>query len=160
MAGIAVLFQTVPAFFSEMFAVLTVFSALPLYFMCRLDSLAGINTFIAAAILIFIISPHEGILFIFTNGILGLSLGLCKKNIKDSFLTIIISSFILTASLCILSIPLGINVFFVHMPYGSFLQAITISIFCVIYCAIYSKLASYLFHRAFRFCKRKHLKIF
>lgn len=56
-------------------------------------------------------SIHEGLLFLCTNGIVGLSLGICSFYINRKSIIWIISSVILTTVLSIVNYGIGIPVF-------------------------------------------------
>ena len=148
LTGIAVLLQIIPVFFSEAFVLLTLLSALPVYILCRIKPAAGISACLSASILIFSISFHEGIFFVFANGIVGLSLGLGKYYFcRSSSLPVITGSLALTASLCTAALVLGINVFGTRLPFNIPLQIASILAFSVVYCLLYAKLADGLYRR-------------
>lgn len=147
LAVFSVLFQIMPVLFSELFAFVTIFSALPIYIISRKNPTAGLSSFITAGLLTFLISPHEGIFFIMTNGIIGLCLGLCKYNSISAIITVLINSFIITMTLNILIIFLGINVFGVGIPFSFWLQSALIIVFSIIYSFLYMRFAEFVYGR-------------
>ena len=110
LAVISSLFQCIPALFSETFIFVTIFSAIPIYLISRIEPVYGILSYIIAFILISLISPHENIMFIFTNGIVGLSLGISQYYLKKRPLICIIAGIFLTLSICIVNFLIGINI--------------------------------------------------
>jgi hypothetical protein len=144
-AGLTVLFQTIPVFLSEIFVIATIFSVLPVYIMARLNPVYGISTFITAAFIIFAISPHEGIFFLLTNGIIGLALGICRHYTNYSLLQIAVSSLSLATALIISSMALGINAFGFEITDTIGLEALVLTVFSFIYCTLYMKFANFIY---------------
>src|SRR5689334_8530576 len=116
MICLAVLFQITPVVFSEALVIMTILSAIPIYIICRLDPKLGLLGFVGAAFLIMLFSIHESMMFLFTNGVIGLSHGLCSYFIRKSLVIIIVTSLILTTTLTILNFIIGIPVFGFNLP--------------------------------------------
>ena len=136
LAVIAALFQSVPVLFSEIFVLVTVFSAIPIYIVSRINPKAGILSYFVASIIVMLISTHEGLFFLCTNGIIGVSLGICNYYTKRKINIWFISSIILTAALSVMNYGIGIPVFATKIPGGLLIQ--------LIYC-FYSQLYIILF---------------
>ena len=62
-AVITALFQVIPVLFSEVFIFLTIFSAVPIFIVSRINPKAGFLSYIVASILIMLISTNEGLFF-------------------------------------------------------------------------------------------------
>lgn len=121
-------------------------SALPIYILARMNPRAGVIGFIAADILIFCFNSHEGLFFLFTNGIVGLSLGILSFYTQSRLLISLGSGLSLAFSLSIMNFIIGISVFIIQTP-GTFLIQISIVLlFSICYCSIYSSLANFTFH--------------
>ena len=110
LAVISAILQCIPAFLSEAFIFLTILSTIPIYIIAKKQPVLGILSYIITFILISFISPHENIMFIFTNGILGLSLGICNYFTDKKRLICSISAILLTISICIVNFIIGINI--------------------------------------------------
>lgn len=93
LAALAALFQLIPYFFSEMLVLLTIFSGLPIYIISRIKPKVGVLSYIVASAIIIFFTLHEGLFFLCTNGIIGLSLGICNYYTKRKSIIWIISSF-------------------------------------------------------------------
>ena len=146
LAVISSIFQCIPALFSEVFIFLTIFSAIPIYYMARKQPNIGILTYLIAFILITIISPHENIMFLFTNGVVGLSLGFFTYYIDEKVLVSLLSGFILSISICILNFIIGINVIGFTINFA-IIPLICIFLFSFIYCLVFNILCSSIYNR-------------
>jgi hypothetical protein len=140
-----VLFQIIPVVFSHKYVLLTLFSALPIYLITRTSGPMGLVAFVAAGILIFGISSHEGLFFLFANGPVGLVLGLgehfSKRDLTAAFLTAIT----LTITLSLLNFVIGIKVFGTSIPGSLGVQILIIFLFSFIYSVIYSYMAGFVY---------------
>lgn len=147
MSSMTVVVQLIPAIFSEIFAVFTLLSAVLIYISCCIKPKIGVMSYIVAGILISFISIHEGMLFMFTNGVVGLGLGICQYYKVKSIYSIVITSTILTVSLSLLNFIIGIPVFGVQLP-GTVLVSIEIILmFALVYSTIYCFLAKYIYYK-------------
>ncbi|WFR59293.1 hypothetical protein QA584_09460 [Anaerocolumna sp. AGMB13025] len=75
MAAVATIIQSIPAYLSESFALLTLFSSVPIYTAARTNPVSGAISYIATAILVFFSSADQALYFLFANGVVGASLG-------------------------------------------------------------------------------------
>ncbi|WP_291547783.1 hypothetical protein [Clostridium sp. HMP27] len=132
-AVMAALFQLIPTLLSEVFVFLTIFSALPIYIVSRINPKAGILSYFVAGMLILLLSIHEGLFFLCTNGIVGISLGVCSYYTKKKPIIWILSSFILTITLSIMNYGIGIPVFGGKIPGAMMIQVAIIFLFSMIY---------------------------
>lgn len=151
LAGIAVFFQTAPVFLTELFLPITVLSTFPVYFTSRINPRAGFCTFISAAFVIFLISPHEGFFFICTNGMLGLVLGICRYYTNRKLIITIITSLVLSSALCFVNFIIGIAVFGSDIPGPIWVRIILIWIFSVAYGFIFLAISNFLFKKLVKF---------
>jgi hypothetical protein len=147
MAAIAAIFQSLPLLATEAFVILTVLSALPIYMAARLNPFAGTLSFIVAAILIFLVSTHEALFFICTNGIVGLSLGICRCYKMRIPVILPLCSAILTIFLSIMNYGIGIPIFGTKIPGTIIIQIVTLFIFSLAYNFIYLVFADFIFKR-------------
>ncbi len=137
MAAIAAIFQSIPAYLSEVFALLTAFSAIPIYTAARTNPVAGVLSYFTATILILFVSTHEALFFLFTNGIVGVSLGVCCYFKLKKIITLAASSVALTIALCIMNYGIGIPVLGIRIPGIIIVQFVILLLFSLIYNFIY-----------------------
>lgn len=145
LAVIAAFFQAIPVLISEVFVILTVFSAAPIYIVSRLNPRAGVLSYFVASMIIMLISTHEGIFFLYTNGIIGVSLGVCSYYTKNKAFIWLISSFILTFTLSFMNYCIGIPVFGMKIPGVFIIQLSILFIFSAVYNIIYDYFSSFIF---------------
>ncbi|MEQ8199225.1 MAG: hypothetical protein ABRQ27_14700, partial [Clostridiaceae bacterium] len=134
---IAAVFQLIPALLSEVFVLLTIFSAVPVYIVSRISPKAGVMSYFVTGIIVMIASVHEGLFFLCTNGIVGLSLGVCSYYIKSRAAIWFLSSAALTITLCIMNYGIGIPVFGSVIQGKAAVQLMIIFLFSVIYSIFY-----------------------
>ena len=160
MATIAALFQAAPVLLSEVAVILTIFSDLPIYIAARIKPSTGVLSYLVAAFLIMLISTHESLFFLCTNGVVGLSLGICYYYIKNhqlrrcflivyskKLITMMISSIVLTISLSFMNYGIGIPVFGVTLPGPVGLQLTILFLFSLLYNFIYSSFMDFIYKR-------------
>lgn len=116
LAAMAALFQLMPVLFSEAFLFLTIFSAIPIYIISRINPKVGILSYFVAGIIVMGLSIHEGLFFLCTNGIVGLSLGICNSYTDKKFIIWILGSISLTIALGIMNYGIGIPIFGINIP--------------------------------------------
>lgn len=150
LTGLAVLFQTIPAILTETFVFMTVVSTLPVYLASRLSPKTGLCTFSAAAVLVMLVSLHEGLLFIFTNGILGLISGIASYYFKRKIITALMSSLVLTCSLGVVNYIICIPVFGFKIPGAIWMQLAGIFVFSFIYSSVYLYVSNIIFDKMFK----------
>jgi hypothetical protein len=138
-------FQLIPVIFSHQYVLLAMFSAFPIYLITRISGPMGLIAFMAAGIGIFSISPHEGLFFLFTNGPIGLVVGLGMYLGKKSLGTLLIMSIILTITLSLLNFVLGIKVFGADIPGLLGMEVIFIFLFSLLYSTLFSYTAELIY---------------
>ncbi|WP_346887501.1 hypothetical protein [Clostridium sp. UBA1056] len=144
-AVIAALFQLIPTLLSETFIFLTIFSAVPIYIVSRVNPKAGILSYFVASMIIMILSVHEGLFFLCTNGIVGISLGICSCYKKSKTITWVLSSLMLTITLSIMNYGIGIPVFGSKIPGSLAIQIAIIFAVSTIYNIFYYYFSSFIF---------------
>lgn len=138
--------QLIPASFGEIFVIVTIFSAIPIYILSRLNLKVGLLGYIIAGILIFFFNAHESLFFLFTNGVVGFSLGAFNYMLKSRFLISLSSGIVLTLSLTLVNFIIGIPVLGVNLPGNLLIQVSIIMFFSLIYCSIYLFLANFIYN--------------
>lgn len=138
--------QLIPASFGEIFVIVTIFSAIPIYILSRLNPKVGLLGYIIAGILIFFFNAHEGLFFLFTNGVVGFSLGTFNYMLKSRLLISLSSGIVLTLSLTLVNFIIGIPVLGVNLPGNLLIQISIIMVFSLIYCSIYLFLANFIYN--------------
>lgn len=144
--AIAAIFQLIPVFFSELFFFLTLISTLPIYLITRKNYKVGIASYITTSFLILLFSNHEAIVFVFTNGLVGLSLGYYDSILKHKLTTSLLTGIQLFFSLCVVNFFIGIPIFVVSFKASVFL-ILGIFVFSIIYVFIYYNFIYYLIHK-------------
>ena len=144
-AVITALFQVIPVLFSEVFIFLTIFSAVPIFIVSRINPKAGFLSYIVASILIMLISTHEGLFFLCTNGVIGLSLGLCRYYTSRKTIIYIISSLSLTLTLSIMNYGIGIPVLGTKIPGGIIIQIALLFLLSLAYNIFYYYFSDFIF---------------
>ncbi|MFL0245452.1 hypothetical protein [Candidatus Clostridium stratigraminis] len=144
-AVLAALFQVIPVFLSELFVILTILSAVPIYIVSRLNPQVGLLSYFTASLLIMLISTHEGIFFLCTNGIIGISLGACSYYTKKKTIIWLISSVVLTITLSFMNYIIGISIFGINIPGGIIIQLAILFIFSVVYNIFYYSFSNFIF---------------
>lgn len=137
--------------FSEIFVLLTLFSAVPIYIVSRINPKAGALSYFVASLLVMLISTHEGIFFLCTNGIVGLSLGTCSYYTKKRILIWFISSLILTITLSFMNYVVGIPIFGAKIPGAMIIELVIIFVFSCVYNTIYYYFSNFIFKLLKRF---------
>jgi hypothetical protein len=142
---LAVVLQLLPASFGEVFVIVTIFSAIPIYILSRLNPKAGLIGYMIAAVLIFLFNAHEGMFFLFSNGVVGFSLGAFNYRFKSKVFISLLSGIVLTVSLLLVNFIIGIPVLGVNLPGNTIVQACILLFFSLLYCFIYLFLASFVY---------------
>lgn len=143
----ATMLQSVPAFLSEAFAFVTMLSSLPICLIAGLSPRAGVLSFVATGFLTTIFSVHEGFLFCFTNGPVGLSLGLCHYYGMKKTGTWLVTGLILACCLSFLQFALGFAPLGRELPGGVTGQAVLTLVFSLIHSGFYLLLSARLVNR-------------
>jgi len=150
-AVIAALIQLVPILLSEIFVFFTIFSAVPIYIVSRINPKAGVLSYFVASMIVMLLSTHEGLFFLCTNGIVGISLGIGCYYTKMKAITWFLSSLVLTITLSIMNYGIGIPVFGSKIPGVMIIQIAIIFLFSAIYNIFYYYFLSYIFNLLKRF---------
>jgi hypothetical protein len=150
-AAIAAMFQLIPVFLSEVFVFLTIFSAVPIYIISRINPKAGVLSYFVASMLVMFLSIHEGLFFLCTNGIIGISLGICSYYTKMKPFTWFLSSLVLTITLSIMNYGLGIPVLGSRIPGNMIIQIVILFIVSAIYNILYYYFLNWIFNLLKRF---------
>ncbi len=150
-AIMSALFQSLPVIFSEAFVLFTIFSAIPIYIVARISPKAGVLSYVVAAMLIMIISTHEGLFFLCTNGAIGCSLGISSFYTNKKAIIWAFSSIALTITLSIMNYGIGIPVFGAKLPGALYFQLFILFLFSVLYNVIYSYLGDFVFKRLMKY---------
>ena len=145
LAVIAAFFQVMPVFFSEAFVFFTIFSAVPIYIVSRINPKAGVLSYFVAGILVMLISTHEALFFLFTNGVVGASLGVCRYYTNRKTIIFSISSLALTITLSIINYGIGIPVFGTKIAGAMITQLVILYLFSLLYNIIYYYFSDYIF---------------
>jgi predicted Abi (CAAX) family protease len=148
MTCLSAIFQILPVFLSEAAVIITVFSSVPIYIIARINPKVGFLAVAASFFLVSFFSLHEAGLFLFTNAPVGFSLGFFNYHTQRTSIIILMSSIILTFSLCILNFLIGIPVFGIPIPGETMsLQVSFILVFSIIYNFLFCKLCNSIYKR-------------
>lgn len=143
---LSVLLQLLPAAFGEIFIIATILSAVPIYIMSRSNPKAGFTAYIITGVLIYTFNSHEGMFFLFTNGLVGFSIGAFSYITKSKIIISILSGVILTFSLAIVNFLIGIPVLGVNFPGSILIQIPVLMAFSIVYCFMYSLFADFTYN--------------
>lgn len=145
LAAIAALFQLMPFFFSEMLIFMTIFSAVPIYIASRINPKIGVLSYFVTSVIVMTLSVHESLFFLLTNGIVGMSLGICNYYIDRKSIIWSISSIPLTIALSIMNFGIGIPIFGTQIPGGIIIQLLIILLISAIYNIFYYYFSSFIY---------------
>lgn len=134
---LSALFQLLPVVFSEVFVFATIFSGVPIYSIAKLKVKVGIAAYIGTAIIIMLVSLHEGMFFLCTNGVIGLSLGICHNRTNKKLIIHSISGIVLAFALCIMNFIIAIPVFGFKLPVSHLIEMSIIMVFSFLYSIVY-----------------------
>ncbi|MDF2522969.1 MAG: hypothetical protein K0R31_610 [Clostridiales bacterium] len=140
--GFAIIFQSIPALFSEIFALLAILSSIPIYIISRINPSAGLTSYFASAVILLAISLHEAIFFLFTTGLIGLSLGVSQFYFKSKFIAVLLTSLQLTITLYLITYGLGIPVFGFSIDLSTGLQTLVLFVFSLCYNTFFINIAN------------------
>jgi hypothetical protein len=101
LGSIAVIFQSA-GIFTGLGFILSMMSTGPLVLASLLSLRIGVMTYVITVCLLAIFQPSEVLVFLFTTGLLGLSLGIGLKYLKKNLLVILFAAFCLTLGICLL----------------------------------------------------------
>ena len=151
MACIAALIQITPLFLSEAFVILTMFSAIPIYIICKINPKIGVVSTIVSFLIINLLSTHEALFFICSNGPIGTALGYCSYFTSNKKIIIFVSSVILSITISIMNFIIGIPVFGTPLPGTIITQILILLIFSLVYSLIYLYLCEFIFRKIKKF---------
>jgi len=134
---LSVLFQLIPVVFSEALVLATIFSGVPIYIISKLKIKIGVAAYIVSAIIIMLVSVHEGVFFLCSNGAIGLSLGICHNRTDNKLAIYSISAVVLAAALSIMNFIIGIPIFGFRLPVSAFREIVIIFTFSFFYSIFY-----------------------
>ncbi len=139
LTSITVLFQSAPVFFPTIGLAISPFSTLPVAIAAVVNVFLGLSVFISSAFILFIVSPQEAIILLFTTGILGITLGslLYRKGI---LVTLLASAASLVLGIILLTYVVAIPSFVEVTGSFSFpFMLLIFSVFSLIYVSIWYK---------------------
>jgi len=141
MTALVITLEISVALLGESFVLLTVLSTIPIYIAVRTSSLYGVIAYFCTALLLFFVSPHQAMFFVCTNGLVGITLGVCRNNGLKSFPTCAAGAFFLLIGLFVVCIFLGIL--------QNVLNSFTLIIFCVLFCIFYTLFCNWLLEKIY-----------
>ena len=109
LTGLVIMLEVFVAKTGELFTSLTIFSALPLYMISRSQFSLGMISYGVINLILFTISPHQMFFFMFTNGIVGLSLGGVACSLKQRYKRVVICGGLLALGLQAITSIIGIQ---------------------------------------------------
>lgn len=119
----------------ESMVILTIFSTLPLYILTSKKIRLGVMSYSIVALVLCVVNFHQLIFFLFTNGLIGLTLGMLSKYKKA--LRIVVTASMSIIGLLGVSLILGINLFGMVYKESMLVGVIIIGIIMIIYCWFY-----------------------
>ncbi|MGE5632588.1 MAG: hypothetical protein ACM3TR_16075 [Caulobacteraceae bacterium] len=137
LVGLAVIFQLIPGFFSEAFVFITILSGFPIYIITQLNRRLGFAAYIAVSIIVILVSVHEGIFFICTNGIIGFSMGFLRGKLRSKSAVSAWTAAAVVVMLFVLNYLIGINIFDYSILKSPVAQIISLFCFLFLYCVAY-----------------------
>jgi hypothetical protein len=106
LGSIAVIFQSA-GIFTGVGYLFSMMTTGPIVLAALLSTRIGLMTYFVTIILLAMVQPSELVVFPFTTGLLGLSIGLGLKYMKRTIYILLFSGFCLTAGICILIYGFG-----------------------------------------------------
>ncbi len=132
--AIVAIVETIAVYAGHNMAIVSILSTIPIYIICRIDVLTGLIAYLAIGVMLLMISPHQMMFFICTNGLVGLSLGFAKSKTEKFFFQTAVCSFLLFCGVCII-----INIEKMQsLFYKSGLHTFGVIIFCTIYSMLFN----------------------
>lgn len=143
---LSAILQLLPTTFGEIFIIATILSAIPIYILSRISPKVGLIGYIIAGILIIFFNMHEGLFFLFTNGLVGVSLGIFNYILESKLLISLLSGIVLTLSLSIVNFIIGFPVLGINLPGKLLTQISILMVFSIVYCFVYLYLANFVYN--------------
>lgn len=148
MAALVIALETAVVLGGEALVFITILSAIPMYIAVRTSTEYGILGYISVAFLLFFISPHQAMFFACTNGLVGTSLGICRKGGLNRLITCGIGATLLLAGLGIVGLLLGVM--------RNFLSCPLLVAACVLLCAVYTLICDHVLEKINRLIQSKN----
>ncbi|MEH7254475.1 hypothetical protein V7111_20390 [Neobacillus niacini] len=109
LGSIAVILQSA-GIFTGIGYIFSMLATGPIVLSCLLSTRIGLMTYIVTICLLAVVQPSELLVFPFTTGLLGLSIGYGLKYIKRPVFIVFFAAFCLTTGICILLYGIGFPV--------------------------------------------------
>lgn len=136
----------------EALVILTIFSTLPLYILTCKKVKLGLMSYSIVALVLCMINFHQLIFFLFTNGLIGLTLGILSQYRKA--LRVVVTASISVMGLLGVSLVLGINLFEMVYKEAMIVGVIVIFVLMMIYCWFYDWFAKMIDERVNKIIKQ------
>jgi uncharacterized protein YybS (DUF2232 family) len=147
LCSIAAILQLIPLFISDVFTILTLLSTFPIFLITKKHRSLGGIAYLTTAFIIFLFHIQEGLIFIFMNGLLGVSLGYLNHYIKPKAMVITIAGLILSLSILLVNFIIGIPLFGATIEF-TLMTVLLILIFSIVYCTFIDYFMSLLIKRS------------
>lgn len=144
LAGTAILLQVMPGMLGQTFIFVTLFSGFPIFIISTMNPALGFAAYCSTGIAAALVSMPCGILFLFTNGIIGLSLGILSKSVESEAAMSAFTAALTAAMLFLLNYVFGICVFDYSIIKHPIAQVISLFCFLFPFCFAYLKAAIYI----------------
>jgi hypothetical protein len=106
LGSVAVILQSA-GIFTGLGYILSMLTTCPIVLSCLLSTRIGLMTYCVTISLLAMVQPSELLVFPFTTGLLGLSIGFGLKYLKKPILIVLLASVCLSTGICILLYGLG-----------------------------------------------------
>lgn len=143
LCSVSAIFQLIPSFFSHALIFFTIVSSFPIYLITKKDYKLGLLSYIVTAIVIMLFNTHESMMFVFTNGLIGVTLGFLDKILTNKFFVCFMASLYLSMSLIVINYLIGIPIIGISLNIV-ILELLIIVLISVIYICVYYSLIKYL----------------
>jgi hypothetical protein len=151
LGSIALILQSA-GIFTGLGYILSMLTTGPIVLACLLSTRIGLMTYFVTIVLLAVVQPSELLVFPFTTGLLGVSIGFGLKYVKRPIFIILFSSFCLSTGICILLYGIGFPILgpSVSSEFNILVFFSTFT-FSIVYCWIWMRvsiLANNVFHKA------------
>ena len=106
LGSIALILQSA-GIFTGLGYILSMLTTGPIVLACLLSTRIGLMTYFVTIFLLAVVQPSELLVFPFTTGLLGLSIGISLKYVKRPIFNVFIAAFCLSTGICILLYGIG-----------------------------------------------------
>ncbi len=148
LTAIVLVIELVAIATGEVMVIITILSALPLYLLSRVNFVTAVISYICIAALLVLINPHQCLFFVTTNGLLGVTLGLCDSKIKRRSVSVFSGATALFCGIVIAGLAVG-------FPINSLILAVIFPL-SVLYTALFSFIAGKAYVK-FQNIKKHHI---